>query len=187
MNEFCFIDGKPHTVLTVLPFFHIFGFNGILNLSLRHGAHVVSIPRFTPEDYIKALVQYKPTFVLVVPSLLLFLSTHPAVTKEHLSSLEAVQSGAAPLTEGLLQKFRQKIDRDDVLIRQGYGMTETSPVTFCMPRLTPPSKIGTTGLPYPGTEAKVISLTTGETLGTHKSGELLVRGPQVPRLLVCLK
>ncbi|KAJ3657498.1 hypothetical protein Zmor_009294 [Zophobas morio] len=172
-------DGKPHTVLTVLPFFHIFGFNGILNLSLRHGAHVVTIPRFTPEDYIKALVQYKPTFVLVVPSLLLFLSTHPAVTKEHLSSLEAVQSGAAPLTEGLLQKFRQKIDRDDVLIRQGYGMTETSPVTFCMPRLTPPSKIGTIGLPYPGTEAKVISLTTGETLGTHKSGELLVRGPQV--------
>lgn len=58
-------------------------------------------------------------------------------------------------------------------------MTESAPVTFCMPKFTPPSKIGTIGIPYPGTQAKVISLTTGEHLGTHQSGELLVRGPQV--------
>jgi 4-coumarate--CoA ligase len=173
-------DGRRHTVLTVLPFFHIYGFNAILNLSLKNGAHIVTLPKFTPEEYIKTLVQYKPTFVFVVPSLLLFLATHPAVTKEHLSSVESVQSGAAPLTEGLLQKFRQKIGRDDVLIRQGYGMTESAPVALCMPKLTPPSKIGTVGVPYPGTEAKIISLSTGEPLGTHKSGELLVRGPQVP-------
>lgn len=64
----------------------------------------------------------------------------------------------------------------------GYGMTESAPVTFCMPKLTPPSKIGTIGIPYPGTQAKVISLTTGEAMGTHQSGELLVRGPQVSHL-----
>lgn len=58
-------------------------------------------------------------------------------------------------------------------------MTESAPVTLCMPRLTPPSKIGTIGIPYPGTETKIISLTTNEPLGTHQSGELLVRGPQV--------
>nr|XP_015834352.1 PREDICTED: 4-coumarate--CoA ligase 2-like [Tribolium castaneum]XP_015834353.1 PREDICTED: 4-coumarate--CoA ligase 2-like [Tribolium castaneum] len=172
-------DGKRHTMLTVLPFFHIYGFNGILNLCLKNGAHIITIPRFTPEDYLKTLVEYKPSFIFVVPSLLLFLASHPAVTKEHLSSIEAVQSGAAPLTEGLLQKFRQKVGRDDILIRQGYGMTESSPVTFCMPKLTPPSKIATIGLPYPGTEAKVISLSNGEPQGTHKSGELLVRGPQI--------
>ncbi|RZB41320.1 uncharacterized protein BDFB_006543 [Asbolus verrucosus] len=172
-------EGKRHTVLTALPFFHIYGFNGILNMCLKNGVHIVSIPKFTPEDYIKTLVKYKPTFVCVVPSLLLFLATHPAVTKDHLSSIEAVQSGAAPLTEGLLQKFRQKVGRDDILIRQGYGMTESAPVTFCMPKLTPASKIGTIGIPYPGTEAKIISLKDGEELGTHKSGELLVRGPQL--------
>lgn len=58
-------------------------------------------------------------------------------------------------------------------------MTESSPVTLFMPKLTPPSKIGTVGCLYPGTEAKIVSLQTGEPLGTHKSGELLVRGPQV--------
>lgn len=58
-------------------------------------------------------------------------------------------------------------------------MTETSPVTFLMPQMTPPSKIGTIGVLYPGTEAKVVSLSTGEVLGSHQTGELLVRGPQV--------
>lgn len=58
-------------------------------------------------------------------------------------------------------------------------MTESSPVTLFMPKLTPPSKLGTVGILYPSTEAKVISLTSGEALGTHKSGEILVRGPQV--------
>lgn len=172
-------DGGRHKVLTVLPFFHIYGFNGIMNICLKDGAHLFTIPRFTPEDYIKALEEHRPTFLFVVPSLLLFLATHPAITKEHLSSIESIQSGAAPLSEGLLQKFREKLGRSDVLIRQGYGMTESSPVTFCMPKLTPPSKIGTIGIPFPGTEAKIINLVTGEPVGTHQSGELLVRGPQI--------
>nr|CAH7746282.1 unnamed protein product [Callosobruchus chinensis] len=172
-------DGSRHKVLTVLPYFHIYGFNSIMNLILKSGGHLLSIPRFTPEDYIKALVEYRPTFLFVVPSLLLFLASHPAVTKEHLSSIETIQSGAAPLSEGQIQKFREKVGKDDVLIRQGYGMTESSPVTFIMPRITPPSKIGTIGVPVPGTEAKIISLTNGETMGTHESGELLVRGPQI--------
>lgn len=172
-------NGEKHKALTVLPFFHIYGFNGIMNISLRLGTHLITIPRFTPEDYIKALEEYKPTYLFVVPSLLLFLASHPSVKKEHLSSVEEITSGAAPLTEGLLQKFRQKIDNPDVTIRQGYGMTESSPVTFFMPQITPPSKIGTIGILYPGTEAKVVSLSSGELLGTHQTGELLVRGPQV--------
>ncbi|XP_050304061.1 uncharacterized protein LOC126741607 [Anthonomus grandis grandis] len=172
-------DGQKHSTLTVLPFFHIYGFNGIMNICLRLGSHLISIPRFTPEDYLKALETYKPTYLFVVPSLLLFLASHPEVKKEHLASVEEITSGAAPLTEGLLQKFRQKFDNPNLMVRQGYGMTETSPVTFIMPKMTPPSKIGTIGILYPGTEARVISLSTGENLGTHQTGELLVRGPQV--------
>lgn len=58
-------------------------------------------------------------------------------------------------------------------------MTESSPVTIYMPKYTPRSKMATIGVPYPGTEAQVMDLTTGEMLGPLKSGELLVRGPQV--------
>ena len=114
------ISGENQDIsLTVLPFFHIYGFNGILNKCIQEGLHVVTMPKFTPEDYIKALVQHRPTYLFVVPSLLLFLATHPSVTRDHLSSVKSVTSGAAPATEGLLQKFRQKLDRNDVIIRQG--------------------------------------------------------------------
>lgn len=90
-----------------------------MNVAIKEGLHIITLPKFTPEDYIKALVEYRPSYLFVVPSLLLFLASHPAVTKDHLSSVKSVTSGAAPCTEGLLQKFREKIDRDDVLIRQG--------------------------------------------------------------------
>ncbi|XP_022913292.2 uncharacterized protein [Onthophagus taurus] len=164
--------------LTVLPFFHIYGFNGILNTTLSQGVHIITLPKFTPEDYIKALEEFRPTFLFVVPSLLLFLASHPAITKDHLSSIKNVTSGAASAPEGLLQKFRQKCG-NDVVIRQGYGMTESSPVTLFMPLLTPPSKIGTCGVLAASTEAKIVDLVTGEELPELKSGELLVRGPQI--------
>jgi acyl-CoA synthetase (AMP-forming)/AMP-acid ligase II len=48
-------------VLSVLPFFHIYGFNGILNTSLFYGMHVLSIPKFTPEDYIACVAKFKVT------------------------------------------------------------------------------------------------------------------------------
>ncbi|CAG9819532.1 unnamed protein product [Phaedon cochleariae] len=172
-------DGSKYTIFTALPFFHIYGFNSILNNSLRSGCHIITIPRFSPEDYIKALETYKPTFLCTVPSLLLFLATHPAVTTEHLAPVEDVWSGAAPLTEGILQKFKEKLNKPHVVVRQGYGMTESSPVSLCMPLSTPPTKVGTVGVPFPGTEAKIMSLSSGEVLGPNEPGELLVRGPQI--------
>lgn len=90
-----------------------------MNGSLKEGLQIITVPKFTPQDYIKALVEYKPTYLFVVPSLLLFLASHPSVKREHLASIQSVTSGAAPCTEGLLQKFREKIGRDDVLLRQG--------------------------------------------------------------------
>lgn len=62
-------------------------------------------------------------------------------------------------------------------------MTESSPVTLFMPLLTPPSKIQTVGVLLPSTEAKVINLTSGETMESHQSGELCIRGPQVTLLI----
>ncbi|KAK9722862.1 AMP-binding enzyme [Popillia japonica] len=173
------MEETQEVALTVLPFFHIYGFNGILNVCLKEGIHLVTIPKFTPEDYVKALEEYRPAYLFVVPSLLLFLASHPGITKEHLQSVKDVTSGAASATEGVLQKFRQKIEKDDIIIRQGYGMTESAPVTLFMPLLTPPSKIGTVGILPPSTEAKIVDLTTGETLSDHKPGELCIRGPQV--------
>ncbi|PSN40615.1 putative 4-coumarate--CoA ligase 3 [Blattella germanica] len=172
-------DTTQDVALSVLPFFHIYGFNGILNPCIMNGLHMVSLPKFTPEDYIACVAKYKPTILFVVPSLLLFLASHPAVTKEHLSSVEKVVCGAAPATKNLIDKFKFKVDRDNINIRQGYGMTESSPVTLFAKRDAPRSKTGSCGQLVSQTQAKVVDLSTGESLGSHQSGELWIRGPQV--------
>lgn len=107
------------TILTVLPFFHIYGFNTILNYLSYIGMHLVCIPKFTPQDYVAALVKYRPSVLFVVPSLLLFLVTHPEVTAKQLESVEKVYSGAAPLKSGLMEKFMEKIGRSNCLVSQG--------------------------------------------------------------------
>lgn len=181
--EFCKFNrpeyaGKTETILTIPPFFHIYGFNAILNSCLKLRNHLVSIPRFIPEDYIQCLVEYRPQFLFVVPSLMLFLATHPKVTEDHLASVETVLVGAAAASLQLQEKFKQKCGRD-VDIAQGYGMTESSPVTLCTTHKYDLSKVGTCGRLYPNTEAKIVSLTDGSNLGAHQSGELYIRGPQI--------
>lgn len=172
-------ETSQETVLSVLPFFHIYGFNGILNVSLMYGMHMITLPKFTPETYIECVVKYKPTILFVVPSLLLFLASHPAVTAQHLSSIREVTCGAAPATKSLIDKFKQKVEREDITIRQGYGMTETSPCTLYTRFAIPEAKLGSTGQLVRGTKARIVSLTTGENLPAHQSGELYVKGPQV--------
>ncbi|KAJ8719693.1 hypothetical protein PYW08_011868 [Mythimna loreyi] len=173
--------GKGDVLLTVPPFFHIYGFNGILNYNLKLGYHVVTMPRFTPDDYIKCLVEYQPTTLFVVPSLLAFLATHPSVKKEHLQWVETIMVGAAPTTDSMLEKFLLKVEKtkDEIKLLQGYGMTESSPVTLMTPYTYPYSKVGSVGQLVPSTQARIVSITTGEMLGPHKSGELWLRGPQV--------
>lgn len=170
--------GITETILTIPPFFHIYGFNAILNMSLKTRNHLVSIPRFIPEDYIQCLVEFRPKFLFVVPSLMLFLATHPKVTPDHLASVDMILVGAAAASLQLQEKFRQKCGRE-VDIAQGYGMTESSPVTLCTPFKYDQSKVGTCGKLYPNTQAKIVSLTDGSNQGPHQTGELYVRGPQI--------
>nr|CAD7416984.1 unnamed protein product [Timema poppensis] len=105
-------ETRQERVLSVLPLFHIYGFNTILNQTLSKGIHLITMTKFTPEHYIAALEQYKPTMLFVVPSLLLFLASHPDVTQEHLSTITNVMSGAAPAPKNLIEKFKAKVGRD---------------------------------------------------------------------------
>ncbi|XP_047516655.1 probable 4-coumarate--CoA ligase 1 [Pieris napi] len=173
--------GTGETTLAIPPFFHIYGFNGVLNYAQAIGCHLVSIPKFTPEDYLKALIEYKPRNLFVVPSLLVFLASHPLVKREHLASVDNITVGGAPATESILEKFLDKCGKtkDELVLLQGYGMTETSPVVLVTPYFYPHDKVGTIGQVVPSTEVKVVSLTTGEAVGPNEPGEIYVRGQQV--------
>lgn len=105
---------------------------------------------------------------------------HPNITKEDLLKIRTIMSGAAPLGASDVERFRAKTDNKVSLI-QGYGMTETAPVTIIQTeKLQNGIKIGGSGLLVPNTEARIVPIEgSSENLPAHESGELVIKGPQV--------
>ncbi|MBA3515298.1 MAG: 4-coumarate--CoA ligase family protein [Pyrinomonadaceae bacterium] len=164
------------TLICVLPLFHIYGLVVILNMGLYTGATIVTLPRFELEQFLKCIDDYGVTLAHLVPPIVLALSKSPLVENYDLSSLRTIFCGAAPLDENLT---RACMERLNCQIRQGYGMTETSPVTHSSPSDPAQVKFGSVGVCAPNTECKIVDLETGVSLGPNKEGEICVRGPQV--------
>lgn len=164
------------TLVCVLPLFHIYGLVVIMNMGLYTGATIVMLPRFELEAFLKAAQDYEITLAHLVPPIVLALSKHPIVDNYKLPKLRTIFSGAAPLGAELTQAC---MDRLGCAIRQGYGMTETSPVTHSSPSEPDSVKFGSVGVAAPNTECKIVDLTTGEAVGPCKEGEVCVRGPQI--------
>jgi acyl-CoA synthetase (AMP-forming)/AMP-acid ligase II len=169
---------EDDVVIAVLPFFHIYGLNVVMNLALRRGATIVTMPRFELEVFLGLLRDHRVTRAYLVPPIVLALAKHPAVDGFDLSSLEMIVSGAAPLDASLA---RACADRLGVRVVQGYGLTETSPVTHVSGDEWGEARAGSVGRLVPNTECKVIDWATGEEFGPGRDGELCVRGPQVMR------
>src|SRR5438067_2183829 len=163
-------------VIAVLPFFHIYGMQVVLNLALWRGATLVTMPKFDLEPFLGALQQYRITRAFVVPPLVLALAKHPAVDRYDLSSVSRMMSGAAPLDAALETACARRVG---CRLIQGYGLTEASPVTHANPDEPGKAKPGTVGLLLPNTQCRVVDPTTGADLGLEEDGELLLRGPQV--------
>jgi len=163
------------TVMGVLPFFHIYGMVVILNMSLAQGATIVTIPRFDLEQFLELIQKHGVTRINLVPPILLALAKHPLVDQYDLSSLQDVLSGAAPMGEDLAQAVEKRLG---INVLQGYGLTETSPVTHVRPNRPGVSR-ASIGPPIANTEVMVASIKTGEPLGPNENGEIWIRGPQV--------
>jgi 4-coumarate--CoA ligase len=128
--------------------------NTIMTIGLQLGAKTVTVPKFEPEMYLNALSTYKPTYLNLVPPLVSFLSTNPLVkTATHLSSIKTVSGGAAPFGPALIEKFMEKCAPNKVNFTEGFGMTESSPVSHIQPRFG--AKLGGCGHPIPNMMAKV--------------------------------
>jgi len=172
LDYFCETD----TLICVLPLFHIYGLVVVLNMGLYSGATIVMMPRFELESFLQAVQDYDVSLAHLVPPVVLALSKNPVVDNYKLPKLKTIFSGAAPLGEDLT---RACMERLGCHIRQGYGMTETSPVTHSSPAPPRDVKFGSVGVPAPNTECKVVDLATGEAVGPGEKGEVCVRGPQI--------
>ncbi len=162
-------------LIGILPFYHIYGMTVIMSMALYAGATVVTMPRFDLEQFLELLQRYRITTAFLVPPIILALAKHPLVDQYDLSSLRYVNSGAAPLPEPVA---RQCAERLNVIVRQGYGMTETSPVTHFTPRGFP-IKLSSVGVAVPNTEFRIVDVATHEDVPEGETGELWIRGPQV--------
>lgn len=161
-------------LIAVLPFFHIYGMQVLMNSALRAGATAITMPRFDLEEFLRLHQDYRITRSFVAPPIVVALAKHPLVENFDLSALRQIFSGAAPLSAEVSLEAGARIGCEVV---QGYGMTELSPVSH----LTSPGKVkpGSVGQTAPNTETKIVDILTGAELDVRQEGEVCVRGPQV--------
>ena len=170
------VEGEE-TTLASIPLFHSYGMTCCLNVGAIVAGTAILIPDPRDlDDILKNIHKHRPTFYPGVPAMYVAIINHPDVHKYDLSSLKACNSGAAPLPVEVQQRFQELTGARLV---EGYGLSEASPVTHGNP-IFGQDRIGTIGLPYPDTEAKIVDVTTGEKeMPVGEVGELCIRGPQV--------
>ncbi|WP_447007429.1 AMP-binding protein [Saccharothrix isguenensis] len=165
--------GEEEKALAIAPFHHAFGLSMMMNASLLQGTTLVTMPRFEPEAYLKAIQDHRITRLYVVPTIAVLLARSPLVDRYDLSSLRSIVSGGAPLDPEIARLVRERIG---CRIGQGYGLTEAM-VSFMQD--DEPGSAASVGRTAPGVECKIVDTTTGAELGPDQDGEILIRGPHV--------
>ncbi|SDE46274.1 long-chain acyl-CoA synthetase [Bhargavaea beijingensis] len=163
-------------VLGILPFFHVYGMTTVLVLSVSQGNKMVLVPKFDPETVLKLIDKQSPTLFPGAPTIYIGLLNHPDIGNYDLSSIKACLSGSAPLPVDIQMQF-EKITKGKLV--EGYGLSESSPVTHSNLIWDGKRKEGSVGLPWPDTEAAIFRTGTTELVEQGEVGEIAVRGPQV--------
>ena len=174
----CLPMAPSDAVLGVLPFYHIYGITCLMGLPLLQGASLVTLPKFEPQSFLGAIQRHRTTYLFVAPPIVAFLAKHPAVAAFDLAHVHTIFSGAAPLDMETQLAAEKRFPA--AVVRQGYGMTEASPITHS--ERVGAERKGSIGLPMPDTQCRVMSVGEApaeQPPGREHVGELQVRGPQV--------
>jgi len=176
---------KPYTtpgaekIVCVLPLFHIYALSGIMLTAVRNGNQLILYPRPDIDMLIKDLDKKKPSFLPGVPTLYTAITNHPKAKELDLSSLKVCMSGGAPLPVEVQQKFEALTG---ATLIEGYGLTETSPTGCICPVDKSVRRVGSCGVPMPGTIVEIRDLDDPNKIlpmGKENIGEVCIIGPQV--------
>jgi long-chain acyl-CoA synthetase len=168
-------DGTE-VLVAALPLFHIFAMTCVMISAVEIGACVVMLPRFELRAALNVIRKYHPTIFHGVPTMYVGFNSVPGVRRYGFNSLRMCMSGGAALPVEVRQKF-EAITGGKLV--EGYGLTETSPVTHINPPTGSP-KTGSMGLPIADTEVRIVDLETGtREMPVGEIGEIAIRGPQV--------
>jgi acyl-CoA synthetase (AMP-forming)/AMP-acid ligase II len=164
---------EDEVVIAVLPFFHIYGMQCIMNSTLATGNTLVTLPRFDLDQFLTLIPRHQVTRAFVVPPIVLALAKSPQTQEADLGSLRWVMSGAAPLGADLMEEAQRFVGAP---IIQGYGLTEASPVTNVTVEGGPKGSVGPLA---PNIEMRIVDSITGDVLDRGAEGEVWFRGPNI--------
>jgi long-chain acyl-CoA synthetase len=163
--------------LCALPLFHIYGLTVTMNIPFAAGAGIVLLPSFHVDEVVKTIQNEKVTIFSGAPAMYIAINSKPEAKSFNLRSVRACMSGGSALPPAVRKKFMELTGGNLV---EGYGLSETSPVTHVNPLTGGVVKDGSIGPPFSGTDAKIVDAENRyRTLGTGEIGELAVKGPQV--------
>ncbi len=168
-------DGEE-TVYAVLPLFHAYGLTLCLTYSMSVGATLVLLPRFDLDQMLEAIRRRPPTFLPAVPPIYERLAAAAQEGRVDLTSIRYAISGAMALPPAVVETWESV---SGGLLVEGYGMTETSPISLGNPAAAT-RRPGTVGVPFPSTRIRIVDPgdpSQDQPIG--EPGELLIGGPQV--------
>jgi len=171
-----FEDGAE-TMLGALPFFHIFGISVSMNFGIYKAWGNILVPKPQPDPLIETFQKFKPSFAPMVPTMYIGLIHHPKIEKTDLSCIKGCFSGSAPLPLEVIKDFEAKTG---AVICEGFGMSESCPVTHINPFVAGKTKAGSVGLPIPDTVCRIVDISDRKTdVPVGSEGELIMKGPQI--------
>jgi long-chain acyl-CoA synthetase len=162
--------------LLVIPYFHIYAFTVGMMKGVWVGALQILFPKYDVEQVLAAIRQYRPTYFPAVPTVFVSLLNHPRAKQFGLEHVRTFNSGGAPCPVEVIDQWERTFGRN---LNEGYGLSETSPVTHTTPQLAV-RKPGSIGIPVVGTDIKIVDVETGaREMPIGEAGELCIAGPQV--------
>ncbi|KAI5421138.1 4-coumarate--CoA ligase-like 5, variant 2, partial [Lathyrus oleraceus] len=170
---------QEETFICTVPMFHIYGLGVFATGLLALGSTIVILSKFEMDHMLSSIERYRVNVLpLVPPIFVVMLNNADAIKRKHdLSSLHTVLCGGAPLSKEVIEGFIEKYR--NVVIRQGYGLTESSGIGSSTDCLEETRKYGTAGLLSCSTEAMIVDTETGQPLQINQTGELWLRGPTI--------
>jgi long-chain acyl-CoA synthetase len=173
------VDEKPENfkLVCVLPMFHVYGLSCNALAAIRIGCNQLILPRFDVNELLEIIKREKPFQLTVVPTMVFPLNSHPLLEESDIGNIFCLGSGGAPLSVEQVKSFEKRVG---ARLADGYGLSETAPSAISTPPFLP-RKLGSVGIPFPGTEARIVKTTSVgfEDVPVGEAGELLLRGPQV--------
>ncbi|WP_223595063.1 long-chain-fatty-acid--CoA ligase [Neobacillus bataviensis] len=173
------VDEKPENfkIISVLPMFHVYGLSCNALSAIRIGCNQLILPRFDVNELLELIKREKPFQLTAVPTMIFALNSHPNLEESNIGDIYYLGSGGAPLPIEQVKMFEKRVGARLV---DGYGLSETSPSAISTPPFLP-RKLGSVGIPLPGTEARIVKETESGFVNVPigEVGELILRGPQV--------